>query len=95
MLFKIGYDCKAACVIGGYTVHSHKFGMGLPVGDRKLNELSKNRLQEEQTRLEKLKVIFLDEYSMLRRKELFYISERLKQIKNNNLLFGWLCVVLV
>ena len=99
----LGEDCylklattgKAACVIGGYTVHSHKFGMGLPVGDHKLKELSKNRLKDEQTRLKKLKVIFLDEYSMLRRKELFYISERLKQIKNNDLLFGGLCIVLV
>ena len=45
--------------------------------------------------MEKLKVIFLDEYSMLRRKELFYMSERLKQIKVSELLFGGLCVVLV
>ena len=92
---KLATTGKAACVSGGYTVHSHKFGMGLPVGERKLNELSSNRLAEEQKRLEKLKVIFLDEYSMLRRKELYYISERLKQIKNNDLLFGGLCIVLV
>ena len=32
---------------------------------------------------------------MLRRKELYYISERLNQIKNNDFLFGGLCVVLV
>ena len=100
---EFGEDCylklattgKAACVIGGYTVHSHKFGMGLPIGNAKYKKITHNRLKDEQTRLRELKIIFLDEYSMLRRKELYYISERLKQIKNNDLLFGGLCVVLV
>ena len=32
---------------------------------------------------------------MLRRKELFYISEGLKEMKGNDLLFGGLCVVQV
>ena len=52
-----------------------------------------SRLKDEQTRLQKLKIIFLDEYSMSRRKELYYISERLKQIINDDLLFGGMCVV--
>ena len=84
---------NAACVIGGYTVHRHIFGMGLPIGNAEYLKNMLSRLKDEQTRLQKLKIIFLDEYSMSRRKELYYISERLKQIINDDLLFGGMCVV--
>ena len=75
--------------------NSHKFGMSIPTGNIKINKLSLNRLRDEQARLQNLKIIFIDEYSMLRQKELFHILEILKQIKGNDLLFGGFCVALV
>ena len=32
---------KAACLIGEYTVHSHKFSIGLPIGNAKYKKLRK------------------------------------------------------
>ena len=86
---------KGTCFIVEYIVHSHKFGIGIPTGNEKLNILSSNELQKEQTRSQNLKTIFIDEYSMLRYKELFRISERLKQIECNNLFFGGVYILLM
>ena len=52
-------------------------------------------MKDEQARLKNLRIIFIDEYSMLRQKSLFCISEGLKKIKGNTLICGGLCVVLV
>ena len=65
---------KAAYLIGQYTAHSHQFGVGIPVHNKKLHDLLWNKLKDEQARLKNLDIIFIDEYSMLRQKELFYIS---------------------
>ena len=86
---------KVACLIGGYNVHSHQFGMGTTVGNKKMHDLLQNKLKDEQARLKNLKIIFIDEYSMLRQKVLFYIWERWKEIKGNSFVFSGLCVVLV
>ena len=86
---------KEIYLIGGCTVHSHKFCISIPTGDRKLNDLSSNKLDEEQINLQIFKVIFINEYSMVRWKEFFQILEILKQLKCKNLIFGGMCIVLV
>ena len=69
--------------------------MGIPTGNTKLKALLSRRLRDEQARLIYVKIIFINKCSMSRGKELFRISERLKQIKYSNLDFGGLCIVLV
>ena len=36
---------KEACLIGGYTVHSHQFGMGIPSGNKKLHKYFKKKVE--------------------------------------------------
>ena len=38
---------KEGCLIGGYTVHIHQFGMNIPMVETKLNELFLHRLRDE------------------------------------------------
>ena len=63
---KLATSGKAAWLIGRYTIHSHQFGFGIPMGNTKLNELTSNGSNDEQSRLPNLKIIFIYEYSRLR-----------------------------
>ena len=94
-VMKLATTGKAASVIGGSTVHSRKNGIGLPVGRQKYRDLSSNMLKQAQKRFKGVKLIIIDEYSMLRQKELFYISQILKQISGTNDAFGGFTVLLV
>ena len=65
---------KAASNVSGSTLHSHKEGLLLPV-HRKFKELSRECLSYLQRKLKgKLKLIFLDEFTMISQKQLFYIN---------------------
>ena len=86
---------KLVWFAGGYNIYSHKFGMCIPTGSRHLNDLLPNKLRYGQTRLESLKIILIDEYSMLRKKKLIHTLESSKQMKFTNLIFGGVCIILV
>ena len=45
----------------GYTIHSHKFGMGIPTNNSQLI-IRKKYVKNEQTRLKSLNTTFVDEY---------------------------------
>ena len=86
----------AANLIRGSTVHSSKRGLALPVGNRQFIELKGKTLKRLQKRYAgKLKLVILDEFSMLRQKELHWVDKRLKQIMGNNLPFGGVAIVLI
>ena len=65
---KLATTDKTSCLIGEYTVHSYQFGIDIPTGNEKLYKLTSNRLKDGQLRLQNFKIIFIDEYSMLRQK---------------------------
>ena len=57
---------KAAIVLNGSTVHSYHTGLGLPITGRKFLKLSSKMLKIFQERFENLKLVLLDEFSMLK-----------------------------
>ena len=84
----------AATVINGSTLHSGKYGLGLPVG-RSIFKLPKGkRLSDMQERLKKTVLVLIDEFSMLRAKELWYTHQILQAVFGNDELFGGIAVVL-
>ena len=84
----------AASVIGGVTVHSPAYGLGIPIGNKYVEVKGKD-LRKYQTRLKNLKFLIIDEFSMLGQKALYFVSERLKQIMANSTVFGGVCVILI
>ena len=83
---------KAATSIGGSTIQNYKDGLGF--FSTRFKPLSPKLLAIFQQKWKHKRLIVIDEYSMLRQKELHYIDRRLKQIMNNLLPFGGLVVVL-
>ena len=86
---------KAATVLDASTLHSCRTGLGLPVGKKVFAKLSSGLLQIFQERFKTLKLVLLDEFSMLRQQELHYVDHRLRQIMGSNKLFGGVTVVLI
>ena len=86
---------KAATVIGGCTLHSHREGFGLPCGKAQYREWKGDRLKDAQKFHGAMKLLVIDEFSMLRQRELAYIDGRLRQIKAVDLPFGGVTVVMV
>ena len=86
---------KAATIIQGSTVHSAGDGLSLPVKNNSFCELKGKRLADFQKRLKTRKLVVIDEYSMLRPKELYYIHKRLQQSHGNLLPFGGCTIVLI
>ena len=80
-----------ANAVGGTTVHS---ALNLPIGRRKLTPLRGEALRILQDKYRNIDGMIIDEFSMLRAKELSFINDRLKQIKCNNKNFGGICVLL-
>ena len=56
---KLATAGKVACLIEGYTVHSHKFSMENPRSNRKRNDLPPNKVKDEKARLQNLRMIFI------------------------------------
>ena len=86
---------KAATVIGGATVHSAVDGLSLPVGGAFQRMKDSKSLDNLQQKWDKVKLLFIDEFTMLRQRELHYIDQRLRQLKGNNYPFGGIAVILV
>ena len=86
---------KAATVIGGSTVFSKKNGLALPIG-KTFNQLPAGPiLRRLQDKYKYVRVIFVDECSMLHQKHLHFMDQRLQQIKCNNFIFGGIIVILI
>jgi hypothetical protein len=94
-VLKLAPTGKAASVINGSTLHSHQTGLGLPIGRQAYKKLGGAAKQRYQTRFEKIKLVVIDEYSMLKQRELFYIDQTLRDISAKNVLFGGYAVLLV
>ena len=86
---------KAAMLISGATIYNAKKGLKLPVGRSKYTDLKGKVLQELQKLTKDLKVLFIDEYSMLPQKCLYYIDLRLKQLKQSDRAFGGVVIVMI
>ena len=92
---------KAATVIDGCTIFSYKDSVGIPLGKeiKPLGSVSLKRMQakflgKDDCNL-KLKLLIIDEYSMLKARELCYVDKRLSQIMECKDPFGGITVVLV
>lgn len=84
---------KAALNILGSTCHSV---FGIPLGyptERELNKISPKA--KKLFKNDAIKTIFIDEVFMLRSDTLYAIDRKLKMLKNNNLPFGGLQVVVM
>ena len=75
----------SATVISGSTVHSAKHGLGLPVGRKKFTPLKGRWLKMMQDRFKDVVLALLDEYTMLRSKELYFMHKYFQQVFGNNL----------
>ena len=85
---------KAASNISGNTIHSHKEGLSIGIKGS-LKPLRGDRLKYCQHKYKNvLKIVFIDEYTMIRQQLLHYIDQRLRQIISINKPFGGLVIVL-
>ena len=84
----------AAVGINFFTLHNWTCGFGLTIG-YKFIKLSDNKLNIFVAKHNGKQYIVIDEYSMFRQQDLYYLSERCKQIFNNGLPFGGLSVLFV
>lgn len=83
----------AAFNIGGTTIH-HAFALNkyMPFPYEPLQE---QRLNAIRVKLQNLQILVIDEISMVYKRLLYYVHERLVQIKKNRLPFGGVSVVAV
>lgn len=87
---------KAATVLfRGSTVYSTANGLALPLSKNKYSRLNTNRLREMQAKWKDVKVMFVDEMTMLKPQDLHHIDLRLQEVKACDKLFGGIIVVLV
>ena len=84
---------KAASNINGSTYQNFTDGLAMSPA-RRFSPLSARMLLRLQNKWKFKKLIFIDEFSMLQQKNLFYIDQRLKQIMRNEESFGGLVVIL-
>jgi hypothetical protein len=86
---------KAATVVGGSTVFNKKNGLALPVKAEFSHLQQGPSLIRLQQKYRFTKVLFLDECSMLHQKQLYFMDQRLRQIKANDSPFGGIAIVLI
>lgn len=82
---KLATTGKAASVINGSTLHSRKNGLSVPDGTQRFTKMTANQLKLAQQRLKNVRLIIIDDYSMLPHKELYYIDQILRQISGEML----------
>ena len=93
-VFVMATTGRAASLLpNGCTVHSHKFGLSLPV-DKLYKEIKGMRLKEIQKRFKNLKLIIIDEFSMLKQHELHFVNKRLQEAMGNDYFMGGIVVLL-
>ena len=92
---------KAATGIDGCTIFSYKDSVGIPLGKQikllgsvSLKIIQAKFLGKDDCNL-KLKLLIIDEFSMLKARELCYVDKLLSQIMECNNPFGGITVVLV
>lgn len=90
----VAYTGTAAFNIGGQTIHS-AFAIHCETKSGKYTPLGEEQLTRLRAKYNKLQIVIIDEVSMVRQKMLMYISERLKQIKQNQAPFGNISVLAV
>lgn len=92
-LLLTAFTGTAAFNIGGCTIH-HAFSLNkyMPIPYEPLKEQSLSPLR---AKLENLQILVIDEVSMVYKKLLYYIHERLTQIKRNKCPFGGVSVLAV
>ena len=88
---------KAATVLfHGSTVYSQSNGLALPVGKSKYTKLNTQSLRTMQEKWKHVKVMFVDEMTMLKPQDLLHINLRLQEVKAcGDRIFGGIIVVLV
>ena len=83
----------AAFNVDGFTIHSllkiikPRKGAYLPLGENVLNTMN--------TKLGEMKILVIDEVSMMGSQILEYVHKRLGQLKHNKELFGGICILAV
>jgi PIF1-like helicase len=92
---KLAPTGKAASVINGSTLHNKDGGLALPMSPSPYTPLNPEALTKAQERFANLKLVIIDEYSMLKQRELFDVHWRLVEISGLNELFGGYAVLLV
>ena len=90
-----GTTGMAAVGIGGSTLHSRKSGLALPVKAETYTKFPKKLRAHLHNLHKEKKYIIIDEFSMLKQVELYYLIERLKEIMGNNRLFEGLAILMV
>ena len=91
---RCAFTAKAAYLIRGSTLHS-QFQLPVEQGSRSFCPLQGKSLVDFQKKFELVKLVIIDEYSMLGKPMLAKIDLRLRQAKACNRLFGGISVVLV
>ena len=87
---------KAATVINGSDIYNKRSGLALPVARKvKWTKLDSQRRMEMKQTHQNVRIVFIDEYYMLKQKYLWIINKRLQEIKGNNIIFGGVVLVLV
>ena len=86
---------KAASLISEHICFNKRLALANPVGKEKATFLSGHRIAALQEKHKHVKLVFLDEYSMLQKKHLYYFDIRLRDIKVINTVFGGVLMVLV
>jgi hypothetical protein len=87
---------KAATVLfRGSTVYSRSNGLALPVGKSKYSKLNTHSLRVMQEKWKHVRVMFVDEMTMLKPENLLHINLRLQEVKACDRIFGGIIVVLV
>ena len=85
---------KAASNVCGSTLHSNKEGLALPVKGSFKELLGERLTYLQRKHKNRLKLIFLDEFTMISQKMLYYTDRRLRQIMCVDKPFGGLVVVM-
>ena len=87
----------AAVGIGGSTLHSYSSGFGIPISTGAYKPLTGKTLRRLQELHQNLDYIILDEYTMLKQREVFYLDQRARQVKpkQKDKLFGGLKILFV
>jgi len=84
-----GTTGRNATNVSGVTVHGWKHGLCLACGNMKFQPLQGKTLQDFQDRMEDVKAIILDEYSMLSQKLLYQMDRRLRQARPHKVTYMW------